>query len=64
VNVCLWIGTGLTSWYVLFGLIQQGLQQVKSEQQTQLQSTLVNVEATLGLGAKRYAMPPQGPASA
>jgi RsiW-degrading membrane proteinase PrsW (M82 family) len=64
VNLCLWIGTGLTSWYVLFGLIQQGLQQVKSEQQTQLQSTLVNVEATLGLGAKRYAMQPQGPAGA
>ena len=59
VNACLWIGTGLTSWYVLFGLVQQGLRQVKDEQQTQLQSTLANVEATLGLGAKRYAMQPQ-----
>jgi len=62
VNVGLWIGTGLTSWYVLFGLVQQGLRQVKDEQQTQLQSTLAHVEATLGLGARRFAMQPQGPA--
>jgi RsiW-degrading membrane proteinase PrsW (M82 family) len=64
VNLCLWIGTGLTSWYVLFGLVQQGLHQVKDEQQTQLQSTLAHVEATLGLGAKQYAMQPPGPVGA
>jgi hypothetical protein len=64
VQVCLWIGTGLTSWYVLFGLVQQGLRQVRDEQKTQLQSTLVHVEATLGLGAKIPVMQPQGPASA
>jgi hypothetical protein len=64
VNLCLWIGTGLTSWYVLFGLVQQGLHQVKDEQQTQLQSTLAHVEATLGLGAKKYAMQPPGPVGA
>ncbi len=61
VNVFLWIATGLTSWYVLFGLVQQGLHQVKDEQQAQLQSTLATVEASLGLGAKQYAMQPQGP---
>jgi RsiW-degrading membrane proteinase PrsW (M82 family) len=60
ISLCLWIGTGVTSWYVLFGLVQQGLQQVKSEQQAQLQSTLANVEATMGLGAQRYATQPQG----
>jgi RsiW-degrading membrane proteinase PrsW (M82 family) len=64
VNVCLWMGTGLTSWYVLFGFVQQGLRQVKEEQKTQLQSTLANVEATLGLGAKNYAVPQHGPAGA
>ena len=62
INSCLWIGTGLTSWYVLFGLVQQGLRQVRDEQKSQLQSTLVNVEATLGLGARRFAVQPQGPA--
>ena len=61
-QVCGWIITGSISWYVLFGLVQQGLRQVKNEQQTQLQSTLATVEATLGLGAKRFAMQPQGPA--
>jgi hypothetical protein len=60
VELCLWIGTGLTSWYVLFGMVQQGLSQVREEQKTQLQSTLVSVEATLGLGARSFAMPPQG----
>lgn len=59
-----WIVTGSISWYVLFGLVQQGLRQVRDEQKTHLQSTLVNVEATLGLGAKAYAMQPQRPASA
>jgi RsiW-degrading membrane proteinase PrsW (M82 family) len=48
-----WIATGAISWYVLFGLVQQGLHQVKDEQQLQLQSTLASVEATLGLGARR-----------
>jgi RsiW-degrading membrane proteinase PrsW (M82 family) len=58
VNVFLWIATGLTSWYVLFGLVQQGLHQVKDEQQAQLRSTLANVEATLGLGASTSAVQP------
>jgi RsiW-degrading membrane proteinase PrsW (M82 family) len=40
----------LIGWYVLFTLVQQGLQQVKEEQMTHLESALVNVEATLGLG--------------
>jgi RsiW-degrading membrane proteinase PrsW (M82 family) len=62
VNVCLWIITGSISWYVLFGLVQQGLRQVKNEQQTQLQSTLARVEATLGLGARTPAMQAQWPA--
>jgi RsiW-degrading membrane proteinase PrsW (M82 family) len=53
VNVCLWIGTGATTWYVLFGLVQQGLRQVKEEQKTHLQSTLANVESTLALGTVR-----------
>jgi RsiW-degrading membrane proteinase PrsW (M82 family) len=49
--------TGLISWYVLFMLVQQGLQQVKQEQMSHLQSALANVEATLGLGTMRQ---PQG----
>jgi RsiW-degrading membrane proteinase PrsW (M82 family) len=53
VNLCLWIGTGATTWYVLFGLVQQGLRQVKEEQKTHLQSTLANVESTLALGTVR-----------
>ena len=59
-SLFLWIATGLTSWYVLFGLVQQGLQQVKQEQMTHLESTLHNVEATLGLGAKIAPMQPPG----
>lgn len=39
--------TGLISWYVVFGLVQQGLQQVKQEQKGQLQQTLQTVEASL-----------------
>jgi len=39
--------TGLVTWYVVFGLVQQGLHQVKDEQQAHLQSTLATVEATL-----------------
>ena len=38
--------TGLISWYVVFGLVQQGLKQVKAEQKKNLETTL----ATLGLG--------------
>jgi hypothetical protein len=36
------------------------LRQVKNEQQTQLQSTLAHVEATLGLGARNFAVQSQG----
>ena len=50
--------TGLITWYVLFGLVQQGLKQVKDEQVTHLQSTLATVEATLGLGTYRQPMAP------
>jgi protease PrsW len=39
--------TGLVTWYVVFGLVQQGLRQVKEEQRAHLQSTLANVEAAL-----------------
>jgi RsiW-degrading membrane proteinase PrsW (M82 family) len=39
--------TGLVSWYVVFGLVQQGLHQVKDEQKTHLQTTLDKVEASL-----------------
>jgi RsiW-degrading membrane proteinase PrsW (M82 family) len=54
--------TGLITWYVLFGLVQQGLRQVKDEQVAHLQGTLANVEATLGLGTVRPPMPPMRPA--
>lgn len=57
ISICLWIGTGVTTWYVLFGLIQQGLRQVRDVQKMQLQSTLATVEATLGQGAARVAVP-------
>jgi RsiW-degrading membrane proteinase PrsW (M82 family) len=49
---CLWAATGLTSYYVLFGMVQQGLHQVRDMQKAQLEHTLVHVEATLGLGTK------------
>ncbi len=39
--------TGLVTWYVVFGLVQQGLRQVKEEQRTHLQNALENVEAAL-----------------
>jgi RsiW-degrading membrane proteinase PrsW (M82 family) len=39
--------TGLVTWYVVFGLVQQGLKQVKAEQKTHLQVTLETVEASL-----------------
>jgi RsiW-degrading membrane proteinase PrsW (M82 family) len=56
--------TAVVSWYVLFTMIQQGLNQVRDVKKAQLQATLTHVEATLGLGAKRYAMQPQGPVGA
>ncbi len=55
--------TAVISWYVLFTMIQQGLNQVRDVKKAQLQATLNHVEATLGLGARRYAVPPQTPAS-
>jgi protease PrsW len=54
--------TAVVSWYVLFTMIQQGLNQVRDIKKAQLQATLTHVEATLGLGAKRFAMQPQAPA--
>jgi RsiW-degrading membrane proteinase PrsW (M82 family) len=48
--------TGLITWYVLFGFVQQGLKQVKDEQVAHLQSTVATVEATLGLGTMRPPM--------
>ena len=38
--------TGFVSWYVVFGLVQQGLRQVQAEQKAHLQSTLATVEAS------------------
>jgi RsiW-degrading membrane proteinase PrsW (M82 family) len=52
--------TAVISWYVLFTMIQQGLNQVRDVKKAQLQATLTHVEATLGLGARRYGMQPQG----
>jgi len=43
--------TGLITWYVVFGLVQQGLRQVKEEQKTHLESTLAHVEAAMLPGA-------------
>ena len=34
--------TGLISWYVVFGFVQQGLRQVKDEQRAVLQKTLAD----------------------
>ena len=48
----LWAATGLISYYVLFGMVQQGLHQVRDMQKAQLKHTLEHVEATLGLGAR------------
>ena len=49
-NIILPVVTGLITWYVLFGLVQQGLRQVKDEQMTHLQGALEHVEATLQPG--------------
>jgi RsiW-degrading membrane proteinase PrsW (M82 family) len=48
--------TAVISWYVLFTMIQQGLNQVRDVKKAQLQATLTHVEATLGLGQKRFAV--------
>lgn len=42
-----YIISALVSWYVVFGLVQQGLRQVKAEQKEHLQATLATVEASL-----------------
>lgn len=42
-----YIISALVSWYVVFGLVQQGLHQVKDEQRVHLQTTLASVEASL-----------------
>jgi hypothetical protein len=42
-----YIISALVSWYVVFGLVQQGLRQVQDEQRTHLQTTLDKVEASL-----------------
>ncbi len=39
--------TGVISWYVVFGLVQQGLRQVRDEQRGHLQQTLQTVEASM-----------------
>jgi protease PrsW len=39
--------TGLITWYVVFGLVQQGLKQVKAEQKAHMETTLMHVEAQL-----------------
>jgi len=39
--------TGLISWYVVFGLVQQGLRQVQEQQKTHLQTALASVEASV-----------------
>jgi RsiW-degrading membrane proteinase PrsW (M82 family) len=41
------IVTGIITWYVVFGLVQQGLRQVKEGQKLQLESTLATVQASL-----------------
>jgi protease PrsW len=59
--------TAVISWYVLFTMIQQGLNQVRAVQKAQLQTTLAHVEATLqpvpmpAIGT--YAVQARGPAT-
>jgi hypothetical protein len=43
-------------------MVQQGLHQVRDMKKAQLEHTVAHVEATLGLGTKRYPMQPQAPA--
>lgn len=42
-----YIISALVSWYVVFGLVQQGLRQVKEEQKTHLEQTLQRVETSM-----------------
>jgi len=42
--------TGVVTWYVVFGLVQQGLRQVQEEQKVRLESTLEHVEASIVSG--------------
>jgi hypothetical protein len=51
-NYAIEAATGLISYFVLFGMVQQGLHQVRDMQKAQLEHTLNHVEATLGLGAR------------
>lgn len=39
--------SAIVSWYVVFGLVQQGLRQVKEEQKANLQQTLARVETSM-----------------
>ncbi|MFP5230174.1 MAG: PrsW family intramembrane metalloprotease [Acidobacteriota bacterium] len=39
--------SALVSWYVVFGLVQQGLRQVREEQKSHLQQTLQRVETSM-----------------
>ena len=39
--------SAVVSWYVVFGLVQQGLRQVKEEQMVHLQQTLQRVETSM-----------------
>ncbi|MGA1982510.1 MAG: PrsW family glutamic-type intramembrane protease [Acidobacteriaceae bacterium] len=39
--------TGFVSWYVVFGLVQQGLRQVQEQQKAHLETTLARVEASV-----------------
>ena len=39
--------TGIVAWYVVFGLVQQGMHQVKEEQKIHLRSALAKIEASL-----------------
>ena len=45
---------GNITWYVVFGLVQQGLRQVKEEQKAQLQNTLAHVEAEMQTPGPRW----------
>jgi len=42
-----YIISAVVSWYVVFGLVQQGLRQVKEEQRVHLQQTLQRVETSM-----------------
>lgn len=42
-----YILSAVVSWYVVFGLVQQGLRQVQEDQRAHLQTTLATVEASM-----------------